>query len=330
MPRRGNRLNDFEKGQISALNQEGKSISDISRRLNRSYNCIKQFLRCGGQYSYSTGRPNALNERQRRQIVRVMTTENAPSLRQLIAELNLSVSPTTISKFLTELGWKYVRALKVPALTENHKIKRFQWAKKLLSDLSLHRIDLLKITFSDEKRFLLDGPDGCRHYWASIADDRRFYGKKVFSKSLVVWGGIGHSGTTSLYMTESNVDSDIYINIIETAYKPFHKEGFILQQDNARPHVSHASLQYLQNNDIELLEWPACSPDANPIENLWGIMVQRLYRRGRQYSNISQLKEEIIRVWDQISLEEVQNLVRSFPSRLAEICGANGGNIKEY
>src|SRR4029434_9439948 len=42
----------------------------------------------------------------------------------------------------------------------------------------------------------------------------------------------------------------------------------ILQDDNARPHRGRIITEYLQNLGAERMEWPAVSPDLNPIEHL--------------------------------------------------------------
>ena len=38
--------------------------------------------------------------------------------------------------------------------------------------------------------------------------------------------------------------------------------------DNARPHTTHAIQKYLEREGIERLDWPARSPDLNPIDSL--------------------------------------------------------------
>ena len=140
MPRRGYRLNDFEKGQITFLFDEGKSAKVIRQRLNRSYNCIKLVIQRQCRYSCSSGRPTALNDHQKRHIARVMLSQNPPSLRQIIAEQHLNVSSTTISNFFKVSGWQYVSALKVPALTNQHKVLRLRWAKGMLIDFALKEL----------------------------------------------------------------------------------------------------------------------------------------------------------------------------------------------
>ncbi|KAJ4433602.1 hypothetical protein ANN_15912 [Periplaneta americana] len=39
--------------------------------------------------------------------------------------------------------------------------------------------------------------------------------------------------------------------------------------DNPRPHIFHIVTRYLQEVGIQTLDWPARSPDLNPIEHVY-------------------------------------------------------------
>ncbi|UYV66170.1 hypothetical protein LAZ67_4000569 [Cordylochernes scorpioides] len=44
-------------------------------------------------------------------------------------------------------------------------------------------------------------------------------------------------------------------------------ENFLLMDDNARPHRADVVDTFLQNHAIARMNWPARSPDLNPIEH---------------------------------------------------------------
>ncbi|GFW69382.1 hypothetical protein TNCV_487311 [Trichonephila clavipes] len=50
----------------------------------------------------------------------------------------------------------------------------------------------------------------------------------------------------------------------------------IFQQDNARPHVTRIVQRFFVSQQIELLPWPARSPDLSHIENMYPMVAQRL------------------------------------------------------
>ena len=144
-----------------------------------------------------------------------------PSQSKLISELKLEVSKETVRKFVQNDVYKYINYLKAPALTASHKSKRFDWAKRTLNDKTGGELDIKKTTFSDEKRFLLDGPDCTKYYWAKDTTERKIYGKKVFTKGVMLWAGIGYNGSTSLFICEQSVDSEYSQKKLSDCYFPY-------------------------------------------------------------------------------------------------------------
>ncbi len=77
--------------------------------------------------------------------------------------------------------------------------------------------------------------------------------------------------------------------------------------------------------DVNVMDWPSRSPDQNPIENLWAILAKELYKNGRQFDCLDDLKEALILAWDAIELEILHNLVKSLPRCIVSLIEARGG-----
>ncbi|UYV62104.1 EPC2 [Cordylochernes scorpioides] len=61
----------------------------------------------------------------------------------------------------------------------------------------------------------------------------------------------------------------------------------IFQQDKSRPHTAYISQAFLLNVDI--LPWPACSPDLFSIKHVWDMMSRKIWQY-QPPSNIQQLR----------------------------------------
>ncbi|GFW24998.1 transposable element Tcb2 transposase [Trichonephila clavipes] len=57
-------------------------------------------------------------------------------------------------------------------------------------------------------------------------------------------------------------------------------DDFILMDDNSRPHRANLVDDFLFEEGIVQMEWPACSPDMNPIEHVWDALGRQV--TGRQ------------------------------------------------
>ncbi|GFW61027.1 DDE_3 domain-containing protein [Trichonephila clavipes] len=62
---------------------------------------------------------------------------------------------------------------------------------------------------------------------------------------------------------------------------------FLFMDDNAPCHRTVAAEQLLESEDIERMDWPARSPDLNPIEHVWDFLGRRLGARTSNDSGAS-------------------------------------------
>ena len=89
------------------------------------------------------------------------------------------------------------------------------------------------------------------------------------------WAAISRNGRSDIELFTNNMDSDFYWEVLKRNIKSLKKIGgtkTILQWYNAPSHVSTKALEFYEKNKIERIEWPAKSPDLNPIENIWAIV----------------------------------------------------------
>jgi hypothetical protein len=73
-------------------------------------------------------------------------------------------------------------------------------------------------------------------------------------------------------------------------------------------------------------DWPANSPDLSPIENVWGIMAQRL--SNRVFKSADKFKAAIIEEWDKIDYPLLCSLYKSVPARCQAVIDASGAQTK--
>lgn len=178
----------------------------------------------------------------------------------------------------------------------------------------------------------MDGPDGFDTYWRDLRKDPQFFSKRNFGGgSLMVWGAFCADGMLEVAFPSTHMNSEEYIEVLRMNLLPFIRnkgsDYWVFQQDNARIHVSRATNSWLNDNSVQVMTWPACSPDLNPIENIWGLLTREVYKENRQYDNIQHLKIAVNEAWHNFDKNTILNLIKSMPNRLFDVIRNKGGVI---
>ncbi len=119
---------------------------------------------------------------------------------------------------------------------------------------------------------------------------------------------------------EGTMNAERYIKVLEQHMLPSRR--CVFQQDNAKPHTAAITTAWLRSRRVRVLNWPACSPDLSPIENIWHIIKRKI--RQRRPRTLQQMETYIRQEWDHIPTPKLQKLITSMPRRLQTVLKRRG------
>ncbi len=165
--------------------------------------------------------------------------------------------------------------------------------------------------------------------WTPCAPDQRRKGSSrllpATSPKARVCHGMGLCqclGKGNLHFCDGTINAEKYIEILEHNMLPSRRHLF-----QGRPCIFNKTMQNHILHTLQspgcggrgygVLDWPACSPDLSPIENVWRILKRKM--RQRRPRTVAHLKTCLQEEWDKITPETLHHLVSSVPKRILSV-----------
>ena len=183
---------------------------------------------------------------------------------------------------------------------------------------------------------MIYGSDGREYSWKKPGEPLRDHHVKPTVKfgwgSIMVWGCFTSDGVGNICRIYGHMNGNLYRRILEEEllgtieWHQMDKDNIIFQQDNDPKHTTaRLTKQWFEDDSIRVLDWPAQSPDLNPIEHLWNEMDRRLRRLETPVRTQDDVWDAIQRIWVELENDVYKKLVDTMPPRINDVIKANGG-----
>lgn len=279
-------------------------------------------------FSVEKGRKKVTTEKQDVQIVKMALAPEPLSTQQIADKMvkkGVTVSRFTVGNRLRTHGLGFKNCLKKPLLSEIHIERRLEWAQRHLDH------DWTRVIFSDESSFQL--MCGTTHAW-QVRGEPRLLRTVKHPPKVNVWGCFSAKGFGKLIFISGTLESNQMVKIYSRGLLPSAQKFFgtkdrnwQLLEDNDPKHTSKLSKTWKTQNGVQVIQWPAQSPDCNPIENVWSLIKARI--RHKKIKTLKGLIRAIKFEWSSLTIEYARKLSESCVHRCEAVL-ANRGDWIPY
>ena len=326
----------YMRNRALGMLQAGMTMTRVARQIGASTSVIHRLHSRFAQTNSAadrprSGRPRCTTPAEDRYLRTSALRTRSISGGQLQARLlntGTRVSAQTVRNMLRAVGLRARRPYVGVVMTPRHRQVMMAWVRHR----RWNNQQWAAVLFTDESRFHLDMLDrrgrvwrrrGERHTNCNI-DEHDHYG----GGSVMVWGGISARSRSDLVVINGNLTGQRYIDeVLRPVVVPFLRQHQCqFQDDNARPHRARIVQEFLRQNNVVRIDWPARSPDMSPIEHVWDILGRRVRSRTPRPRTLHELAAALQDEWRRIPQQQITRGVRSM--RFQAVYAAYGGHTR--
>lgn len=275
-----------------------------------------------------------LKEQDKIDILELLKNDSSIKLNDIRSQLSTKVSPDTINRFIKSQGYKTYVALKKRNITRTQKKERVRFAMEHIKWIE----EWKNVIFTDESTI---NTEPSKVFIRSTKEDRfnvQHYNK--YSKtniSVNIYGLINFYESKIFNVSKSFDRTEMFTLLYDKGVLDYMKyfipgPDIHFQQDNLKVHHTAEVLNLLTVKGFKLFEWPAYSPDMNPIERIWAILKKNVSSQLRIKQD--QIKDEASlfalceECFQNIGQQTIRNVILQQPVVLNEAIRLNGEMTK--
>jgi transposase len=331
---RGSRSSVDLCNMVYNLSDTGLSGYQIWKRTQISYATVKRILNrriigTNDQRMLKRGRPRKTNAINDRRLISAVKRNRFSAAQNFVDISGRHISRWTVARRIKEAKLKLRLAI-IDVLNAQQKRVRIIWCQTNLN------LDFHTIIFSDECTYQLRKCQKLGKQKCYRKVNERFVNQCIIRNpvateqgSVTVWACFASTGFGLIQIMRTTMNSERYVQTLNNFLLPSinllfpNNNNYQFMQDNAAPHRANIVRDWFTAHNVPVLaNWPAYSPDLNPIENVWGLIKRKV--RATLPTNLAQVEQAFRNCWLQLQPRYATDLINSMHNRLRGVIRRRG------